>query len=104
MIGSQYRMSEFTGGVLLAQIRKLDTIIGALRGHARECAKGSPTCPTCTCAIGPIPPVISARHLARLPFAGPARQVPGPMRAENVPANPPRPWRLYHSNRLSSKS
>ena len=34
MIGNQYRMSEFTGAVLLAQLRKLDTIIAALRGHA----------------------------------------------------------------------
>jgi 8-amino-3,8-dideoxy-alpha-D-manno-octulosonate transaminase len=33
--GSQYRMNEFTGGVLLAQMRKLDTIVAALRGHAR---------------------------------------------------------------------
>lgn len=34
--GSQYRMSEFTGGVLLAQLRKLDAIVAALRGHARR--------------------------------------------------------------------
>jgi 8-amino-3,8-dideoxy-alpha-D-manno-octulosonate transaminase len=36
MIGNQYRMSEFTGAVLLAQLRKLDTILAALRGHARR--------------------------------------------------------------------
>jgi 8-amino-3,8-dideoxy-alpha-D-manno-octulosonate transaminase len=36
MIGNQYRMSEFTGAVLLAQLRKLDTIITALRSHARR--------------------------------------------------------------------
>src|SRR6266446_3561608 len=29
--GSQYRMSEFTGGVLVAQLRKLDRIVQALR-------------------------------------------------------------------------
>ncbi len=40
MIGSQYRMSEFTGGVLLAQLRKLDMIVGALRGHARTVYEG----------------------------------------------------------------
>ena len=32
--GLNYRMNEFTGGVLLAQIRKLDTIIGAVRTNA----------------------------------------------------------------------
>jgi len=41
MIGNQYRMNEFTGGVLLAQLRKLDTIIDALRGHARRVYEGT---------------------------------------------------------------
>jgi len=38
--GLNYRMNEFTGGVLLAQIRKLDTIIGAVRGNARRVYQG----------------------------------------------------------------
>jgi len=40
MIGSQYRMSEFTGGVLLAQLRKLDTIVGSVRAHAKRVYDG----------------------------------------------------------------
>ncbi len=36
MIGNQYRMSEFTGGVLLAQLRKVDTILAGFRRHARR--------------------------------------------------------------------
>jgi 8-amino-3,8-dideoxy-alpha-D-manno-octulosonate transaminase len=40
MIGNQYRMSEFTGAVLLAQIRKLDQIVEALRDHARRVYAG----------------------------------------------------------------
>jgi 8-amino-3,8-dideoxy-alpha-D-manno-octulosonate transaminase len=40
MLGNQYRMSEFTGAVLLAQLRKLDTIVGALRGHSRQVYEG----------------------------------------------------------------
>ena len=40
MIGSQYRMSEFTGGVLLAQLKKLDTIVGSLRTHANRVYEG----------------------------------------------------------------
>lgn len=38
--GLNYRMNEFTGGVLLAQIRKLDTIIGAVRGNAARVYAG----------------------------------------------------------------
>jgi 8-amino-3,8-dideoxy-alpha-D-manno-octulosonate transaminase len=38
--GLNYRMNEFTGGVLLAQIRKLDTIIGAVRANSRRVYDG----------------------------------------------------------------
>lgn len=38
--GLNYRMNEFTGGVLLAQIRKLDTIIGDVRRNARRVYDG----------------------------------------------------------------
>lgn len=40
LVGANYRMSEFTGGVLLAQIRKLDKIAGAVRGNARAVYEG----------------------------------------------------------------
>ena len=38
--GLNYRMNEFTGGVLLAQLRKLDTIIGDVRRNARRVYRG----------------------------------------------------------------
>ena len=38
--GLNYRMNEFTGGVLLAQLRKLDTIIGDVRRNARRVYAG----------------------------------------------------------------
>lgn len=38
--GSNFRMSEFTGGVMLAQLRKLDLMIGASRRHARRVYDG----------------------------------------------------------------
>lgn len=38
--GSQFRMSEFTGGVLRAQIRKLDPIRQALAAHAQRVRAG----------------------------------------------------------------
>lgn len=39
-IGSGYRLNEFSGGVLLAQLRKLDTIVNAVRGNARRVHEG----------------------------------------------------------------
>jgi dTDP-4-amino-4,6-dideoxygalactose transaminase len=38
--GSQFRMSEFTGAVLLAQLRKLDRIVESVRGSARRVYHG----------------------------------------------------------------
>jgi 8-amino-3,8-dideoxy-alpha-D-manno-octulosonate transaminase len=35
-IGTNFRMSEFTGGVLLAQVRKLDRIVSDVRANARR--------------------------------------------------------------------
>jgi 8-amino-3,8-dideoxy-alpha-D-manno-octulosonate transaminase len=35
VFGANYRMSEFTGGVVLAQLRKLDRIAAAVRANAR---------------------------------------------------------------------
>lgn len=38
--GSNFRMNEFTGGVLLAQLRKLDTIVRDVRTNARRVYDG----------------------------------------------------------------
>ena len=39
-IAPNYRMNEFSGGVLLAQLRKLDLIVEAVRSHARRVYEG----------------------------------------------------------------
>jgi len=39
-VGTNFRMNEFSGGVLLAQLRKLDTIVGAVRANARRVYEG----------------------------------------------------------------
>jgi 8-amino-3,8-dideoxy-alpha-D-manno-octulosonate transaminase len=39
-MGTNFRMSEFTAGVLLAQLRKLDKIVGAVRSNARRVYDG----------------------------------------------------------------
>ncbi|MBL8176486.1 MAG: DegT/DnrJ/EryC1/StrS family aminotransferase [Bryobacterales bacterium] len=38
--GTNFRLNEFSGGVLLAQTRKLDQIVGAVRGNARSVYAG----------------------------------------------------------------
>ncbi len=38
--GANFRMSEFTGGVMLAQLRKLDTIVNAVRSNAKHVYEG----------------------------------------------------------------
>jgi len=89
-IGSGYRMNEFSGGVLLAQLRKLDTIVSAVRAHAKRVYDG----------IRDLPGI----HLRHLPdpegelgsavFLGfdtkkQCKHFMDAMRAENVPAGPP---------------
>jgi 8-amino-3,8-dideoxy-alpha-D-manno-octulosonate transaminase len=39
-VGTNFRMSEFTGGVLLSQLRKLDRIVGDVRANAQRVYKG----------------------------------------------------------------
>jgi 8-amino-3,8-dideoxy-alpha-D-manno-octulosonate transaminase len=39
-VATNFRMNEFTGGVMLAQIRKLDTILAAVRRHAQRVYEG----------------------------------------------------------------
>ncbi len=90
MPGLNYRVNEFTGGVLLAQVRKLDTIIGAVRVNARRVYDG----------IRDLPGI----HLRRLPdpegelgtgiFLGfqskaDRDRYASAMKAENVPVNGP---------------
>jgi 8-amino-3,8-dideoxy-alpha-D-manno-octulosonate transaminase len=90
MIGNQYRMSEFTGGVLLAQLHKLDTIIGALRGHARRVFEGLGDLPDLHLRHRPDPEGDIGTGIW-LGFPSPTQRdrFLAAMRAENVPANPP---------------
>jgi len=39
-IGTNFRMNEFTGGVLLAQLRKLDRIVGSVRANGARVYEG----------------------------------------------------------------
>ncbi|HYW44403.1 MAG TPA: DegT/DnrJ/EryC1/StrS family aminotransferase [Bryobacteraceae bacterium] len=88
--GLNYRMNEFTGGVLLAQVRKLDTIIGAVRANARRVYDGIRNLPGLHLRHLPDP----AGELGTGIFLGfktkeECRRYAGAMRAENVPVSNP---------------
>ena len=77
MIGNQYRMSEFTGGVLLAQLRKVDTILAGFRRHARRVYEEIADLPGLCLRTSSRPRGrYRLEHLARLPFAGSSRPIP----------------------------
>jgi dTDP-4-amino-4,6-dideoxygalactose transaminase len=90
MIGNQYRMSEFTGGVLLAQLKKLGSIVGALRGHARRVHDGIGDLPGLCLRHRPDPDGDAGAGiwLGFTSRAGRDEFLKG-MKAENVPASPP---------------
>jgi 8-amino-3,8-dideoxy-alpha-D-manno-octulosonate transaminase len=89
-IGTNFRMSEFTGGVLLAQTRKLDRIINAVRANAQRVYEG----------VRDLPGIQFRRRSDApgelgtgvfLDFVNKPRrdQFLAAMKAENVPAAPP---------------
>lgn len=88
--GLNYRMNEFTGGVLLAQIRKLDTIIGAVRANAARVYSGIANLPGLELRRRPDP----AGELGTGVFVGfksreQRERYAAAMRAEGVPVSPP---------------
>jgi 8-amino-3,8-dideoxy-alpha-D-manno-octulosonate transaminase len=89
-VGTNFRMSEFTGGVMLAQIRKLDTILAAVRRHAQRVYEGVRDLPGIQFrrlpdSAGEIGSVVFLR------FDSKARcdKFAAAMRAENVPVGKP---------------
>jgi dTDP-4-amino-4,6-dideoxygalactose transaminase len=88
--GNQFRMSEFTGGVLLAQLRKLDHIVESVRASARRVYDGTQDLPGVKLRHLPDPAgeIGSAVFLG---FDSKARceRFRAAMHAENVPVNHP---------------
>lgn len=88
--GSNFRMTEFTGAVLLSQVRKLDRIVGDIRAVARRVYEGIADLPGLRTRLLPDPAgelgvgvyVDLGSKEARDLFLK-------AMRAENVPASPP---------------
>jgi 8-amino-3,8-dideoxy-alpha-D-manno-octulosonate transaminase len=89
-IGSGHRMNEFSGGVLLAQLRKLDTIVADVRAAARRVYDGIRDLPGIRLRRQPDP----AGELGAAVFVGfetqdLCKRYIEAMKAENVPAGPP---------------
>jgi 8-amino-3,8-dideoxy-alpha-D-manno-octulosonate transaminase len=89
-IGSQFRMNEFSGGVLLAQLRKLDTIVGAIRSNASRVYEGVRDLPGIRFRKLPDP----AGELGSAVFLGfdtkdKCERFKAAMKAENVPVGNP---------------
>ncbi len=88
--GANYRMNEFTGGVMLAQLRKLDRIVDSIRANAKRVYEGVADLPGIRFRHRPDP----AGELGAavfLAFANKAKrdQFISGMKAENVPVAPP---------------
>jgi 8-amino-3,8-dideoxy-alpha-D-manno-octulosonate transaminase len=89
-VGANYRMNEFTGGVMLVQLRKLDRMIDAARSHAARIYEGLRDLPGIRFRKRPDP----AGDLGSLVFLGFASKeqrdkYSAAMRAEGVPVGPP---------------
>ncbi len=90
MPGLNYRMNEFTGGVLLAQVRKLDTIIGAVRGNARRVYDGIRDLPGLRMRRLPDPEgELGTGIFIGFPTKEDCLKYADAMKAENVPVNGP---------------
>src|SRR5437879_8566730 len=88
--GSRYRMSEFTGGVLVAQLRKLDRIVQALRTNAERVYAGIQDLPGLHLRLGPdARGELGSMVFLDLGVKSRRDRFLAAMKAENVPASPP---------------
>ena len=90
MPGLNYRMNEFTGGVLLAQVRKLDTIIGNVRRHARRVYDGIRDLPGARLRKLPDPAgELGTGVFLEFRSSAERQRFSEAMKAEGVPVSPP---------------
>lgn len=89
-IGTNFRMNEFSGGVLLAQLRKLDTIVNALRANAARVHAGIRDLPDLKPRTAHDPKGdIGAHVFLGFPDKERRDRFLAGMKKENVPARPP---------------
>jgi len=89
-IAPQYRLNEFSGGVLLAQTRKLDTIVEAVRSNARRVYSGIRDLPGVHLRRLPDPEgELGSAVFLGFPTKAQCERYMIRMKEENVPANRP---------------
>jgi len=88
--GSQFRMSEFTGGVLVAQLRKLDRIVQSVQSSARRVYDGVHDLPGLKLRHLPDPQgEIGTAVFLGFESKAQCERYRAAMKAENVPASLP---------------
>jgi len=88
--GTNFRMNELSGGGLLAQLRKLDTIVGNVRANARRVYEGIRDVPGIRLRQLPDPAgEIGTGVYMKFPSKEQRDRFMAAMKAENVPASPP---------------
>jgi 8-amino-3,8-dideoxy-alpha-D-manno-octulosonate transaminase len=88
--GTNFRMSEFTGGVMDAQLAKLDSIVAALREHGRRVYEGLRDLPDPHYRHAPDPDGdLKERIYLGFPTRQHCARYMKAMRVENIPAGPP---------------
>jgi 8-amino-3,8-dideoxy-alpha-D-manno-octulosonate transaminase len=88
--GANFRMSEFTGSVLVAQLSKLDTIVAALRANGRRVYAGLRDLPEPHFRLISDPEgELAERVYLEFPSQRLRDRYMEAMKAENVPAGPP---------------
>jgi 8-amino-3,8-dideoxy-alpha-D-manno-octulosonate transaminase len=89
-VGTNFRMSEFAGGGMLAQLRKLDMIIGAVRTNATRVYDGLREVPGLRFRLRPDPAGdLCSPVFIRFDSKAQRDRFLELMKAENVPANGP---------------
>lgn len=89
-VGCNFRMNEFSGGVLLAQLRKLDRIVSDIRANARRVYDGIRDLPGIRFRQLPDPAgELGAAVFIRFETKDAASKFKAAMRAEGVPVNNP---------------
>ncbi len=89
-VGTNFRMNEFSGGVMLAQVRKLDTILAAVRRNAQRVYEGTRDLPGIRFRHQPDPAgEIGSVVFVRFETEERCNKFIAAMRAEGVPVGKP---------------
>ena len=89
-VGTNLRMNELTGGVMLAQIRKLDKIISAARANSARVVEGLGDIPGLRFRLRPDPAGdLGSPVFIRFDSKVQRDRYMAAMKAENVPVSPP---------------